>query len=746
MPRPASIFNRRSFLKISALAGGGMALSFSWIVSCKPKEEESLVMPKNWFRLNGYIRIGENGSITLMSPNHEGGQNVKTSMPMIIAEELDVDWNKVIVEQAPLDTDNFTRQFIGGSQAIRTGWKALRTAGATARRMLILAAAKTWDIPDSEIKTASGFVLDISGKRKADYGSLAALAATIPIPEDVKLKEVQDFRIIGTSKKNVDLHKIITGKPLFGIDFKKPGMLYAMIIHPPAIGKKLKSFDANRARAMPGIKDVFAIKSLQDDYKRTFFDTVQFTDLIAVVGVSTWQVQQAKKAVTVSWEIQKGFEEKRDMFGRAGVRVVPEGLENSAEQEHKMRHAAMSPQKQRMDGDPIKEFEKATRVIERSFSGPFLAHNCMEPMNFFAHVQGDKVFCAGPLQKPELTEQALADRLGIPIENIEISMTRLGGGYGRRSYAHWLIEAAVISQKTGAPIKLLYNREDEMTAGVYRSRYQATYRAGFNIKNELVAFHVNAGGLPENPLYPNRFPAGAVPNYLAEGWEVASNITTGSFRAPRSNFMACVEQSFLDEIAEVSRQDPIAFRLKLLQRAKENPVGENNDYNPERYAKVLEMVKKKANWGNAPEGVHQGVSAYYCHNSYAAQVVDLKIINGEVHFEKVTNVIDCGIVVNPDAARNLCEGAVIDGIGTAMFGELRIEDGVINKSNFDTYRMIRMKEAPKSIATYFVENGEDPTGLGEPAYPPIFAAVANALYKATGKRFYDQPFINQLNG
>ena len=672
-----------------------MALSFSWIVSCKPKEEESLVMPKNWFRLNGYIRIGENGSITLMSPNPEGGQNVKTSMPMIIAEELDVDWNKVIVEQAPLDTDNFTRQFIGGSQAIRTGWKALRTAGATARRMLILAAAKTWDIPDSEIKTASGFVLDISGKRKADYGSLAALAATLPIPEDVKLKEVQDFRIIGTSKKNVDLHKIITGKPLFGIDFKKPGMLYAMIIHPPAIGKKLKSFDANRARAMPGIKDVFAIKSLQDDYKRTFFDTVQFTDLIAVVGVSTWQVQQAKKAVTVSWEIQKGFEEKRDMFGRAGVRVVPEGLENSAEQEHKMRHAAMSPQKQRMDGDPIKEFEKATRVIERSFSGPFLAHNCMEPMNFFAHVQGDKVFCAGPLQKPELTEQALADRLGIPIENIEISMTRLGGGYGRRSYAHWLIEAAVISQKTGMPIKLLYNREDEMTAGVYRSRYQATYRAGFNIKNELVA---------------------------------------------------CVEQSFLDEIAEVSGQDPIAFRLKLLQRAKENPVGDNYDYNPERYAKVLEMVKKKANWGNAPEGVHQGVSAYYCHNSYAAQVVDLKIINGEVHFEKVTNVIDCGIVVNPDAARNLCEGAVIDGIGTAMFGELRIEDGVINKSNFDTYRMIRMKEAPKSIATYFVENGEDPTGLGEPAYPPIFAAVANALYKATGKRFYDQPFINQLNG
>ncbi|WP_296705779.1 molybdopterin cofactor-binding domain-containing protein, partial [Algoriphagus sp.] len=399
----------------------------------------------------------------------------------------------------------------------------------------------------------------------------------------------------------------------------------------------------------------------------------------------------------------------------------------------------------RKNGDPEAAFKMAAKVIERSYTAPFLVHNCMEPMNFFAHVQGEKVECAGPLQKPELTEQALSSRLGIPVENIEISMTRLGGGYGRRSYAHWLIEAAVISQKMNAPIKLIYTREDDMTGGVYRSRYQATYRAALDENNQMIAFHVNAGGLPENPLYPDRFPAGAVDNYLAEGWEVPSNITTGSFRAPRSNFMASVEQSFLDEVAEAAGKDPIDFRLELLQKAKENPVGENNDYDPERYSKVLELVKEKANLGVPKEGISRGISAYFCHNSYAAQVLDLKIVNGEVQIEKVTNAIDCGLVINPDAAKNLCEGAVVDGIGTAMFGELTFKNGVVSKSNFDQYRQIRMKEAPKSIDTYFVENGEDPTGLGEPAYPPVFAALANALYQATGKRYYDQPFINQLN-
>ena len=745
MNSPVEKLNRRSFLKVSAFAGGGLFLSVGWLVGCKADSKEDLLgMPEEWIRINGFIRIGDNGLITIMSPNPEGGQNVKTGMPMIVAEELDADWSKVLVEQAPLDTDNFTRQFIGGSQAIRMGWNVLRNAGATARQLLVNAAAQTWKVPATEITTKEGIIYHLGSGKKAHYGEMASLAATLPLPENVQLKEQKAYTIIGTSRKNVDAKNIVTGKPLFGIDYKKEGMLFAMIIHPPAHGMRLKSFDDSKARNLPGIREIFSIKSHQDGYERTFFDTTSFTDLVAIVGNSTWEVLNAKKSVSVEWENFGTYQEKRDWNGRKEMRTIPGGLESEPEQLAKMNDAANKAKTVRKDGNPEMAFRNAKKVIERTYNGPFLSHNCMEPMNFFAHVNGNQVQCAGPLQKPELTEQALSTRLGIPLENIEIEMTRLGGGYGRRSYAHWLIEAAVISQKVNAPIKLMYSREDDMTGGIYRPMYQATYRAALDKDNHLIGFHVNAGGLVEPPIYPDRFPAGAVENYWAEEWIVPSNITVGSFRAPRSNFIAAAEQSFLDEIAEAIGKDSIDFRLELLKKAKENPVGENNDYDPDRYAGVLELVKAKSNWGQNQAGISRGVSAYFCHNSYAAQVLDLKIENGQVQVEKVVQALDCGLLINPDAARNLCEGAVVDGIGTAMFGELKFNQGVPDKSNFDSYRMIRMKEAPKVIETHFVENQIDPTGLGEPGYPPVFAALANALYKATGKRFYDQPFKKGL--
>lgn len=741
---PTSI-NRRSFLKVSALAGGGLFLSFGWMAGCKSgSNEEVLGIPEEWIKINGFIRIGDNGLITIMSPNPEGGQNIKTTMPMIVAEELDADWSKVVVEQAPLDTANFTRQFIGGSQAIRIGWTALRTAGATARQLLISAAAQTWEVPANEITTDAGSLYHGESGKKAHYGEMASHAATLPVPEEVQLKEISDFKLIGHSQKNVDAKNIITGKPLFGIDYKKPGTLIAMIVHPPAHGMRLKSVDDSAARNLPGVRDIFPIKSHQDNYERTFFDTTSFTDVVAIVGDSTWEVMNAKKALKVAWEPFSTYEEKRDWNGRKEERVIPGGLESADGQMQEMSEAVKRAKSVRKDGNPEAAFKNAAKVIERTYNGPFLAHNCMEPMNFFAHVHGDQAELAGPLQKPELTELALSSRLGIPIENIHIEMTRLGGGYGRRSYAHWLIEAAVISQKVNAPVKLIYTREDDMTGGIYRPAYRATYRAALDEDNNLIGFHINAGGLVEPPLYPNRFPAGAVGNYWAEEWTVPSNITVGSFRAPRSNFIAAAEQSFLDEIAETVGKDPIEFRLELLRKAKQNPVGENNDYDPDRYAGVLELVKSKSNWGQTMEGISRGVSAYYCHNSYAAQVLDLRIENGQVKVEKVYSAVDCGLLINPDAARNLCEGAVVDGIGTAMFGELKFNEGVPDRSNFDKYRMIRMKESPKEIETHFVESQNDPTGLGEPGYPPVFAALANALYQATGKRFYDQPFINNV--
>lgn len=737
---------RRSFLKVSALAGGGLWLGFSSLVSCTDKtEDELLALPKEWFQFNGYIKIGENGVVSIMSPNPEGGQNVKTSMPMIVAEELDVDWKSVLVEQANLDTKYFTRQFIGGSQAIRLGWKSLRMAGATARQMLCEAAAKSWQVPVAEITTKDGILRHEKSGKSAGYGEMASAAAKVEVPAEVKLKEISEFKIIGTSRKNVDNLKIVTGRPLYGIDTKKEGMLIAMIVHPPAFGMKLKSFDDATVKAMPGIRDVFAIKAMHDDYERQFFDTCSFPEVVAIVGNSTWEVMQAKKALTAGWEPFAGYSFQRRGFGANAQPVtvpVPAGLENTATHKAELARLMARPATiVRKDGNPEKVFTNTSRVIERTYHAPFLAHNCMEPMNFFADVTDERALLIGPLQKPELTEQTLSARLGMPLEKIEIHMTRLGGGYGRRSYAHWLLEAALISQKVKAPVKLMYTREDDMTSGIYRPMYSAYYRAALDATNNLVAFHVKTGGIPESPMYENRFPAGAVDHYLAEEFVINSNLTTGSFRAPRSNFMGAVEQSFLDEVAEAAGKDPIDFRLELLERAATNPVGENNDYDANRYAGVLKLVREKSGWGTSKPNVHCGVSAYFCHNSYVAQVLELTMENDKPVIQRVCCAVDCGLVVNPDAATNLAEGAIVDGLGTALFGSLSVKDGVPDQNNFHNYRMIRHREAPKSIDVHFVQNNIDPTGMGEPTYPPAFAALANALYKATGKRYYEQPFM-----
>ncbi len=735
--------NRRSFLKATALAGGGVLFNISWL-SATPVNNQSNGQ-QEFIEFNAFIKITPDNLIQIMSPNPEGGQGVKTSMPMIVADELDADWAQVLVRQADLDTEHFTRQFIGGSQAIRQGWKVLRTAGATAREMLKTAAAKKWNVAVSELSTSKGVITHKKTGKTSTYGELAGLAASIPVPENVPLKSVDEFTIIGNSVKNVEGKNIVTGKPLFGIDTYKEGMRIAMIIHPPAFGMKLKSFEGAAVKKMKGIIDVFKIKIFNDNYERTFFDTLTFNEVVAIVGENTWAVMKAKKALKVEWEAFESYSFKRDAFGRKSVVTVPSGLESTKVSQEKMEKLASSPaEMKRKDGDIQAAFSTATKTVESSYFAPFLAHNCMEPMNFFAHVTDEKVEMVGPLQKPELTELALSARLGVPVEKIDFKMTRLGGGYGRRSYAHWAIEAALISQKVNAPVKLVYTREDDMTAGIYRSTYFAKYRAALDENNELTGFHLNTGGNPESPLYENRFPAGAIDNYLAEDWEIPSNITTGSFRAPRSNFHAAAEQAFLDEVAEAAGKDPIEFRLDLLKKAKEKPVGKNNDYDSDRLAGVLELVREKSNWEELKKYGNPGVSAYFCHNTYAAIVIDTVLEKGELVIKNVVSAIDCGIVVNPDGAKNLAVGGIVDAIGNALFGELTFEKGTPQKSNFDKYRMIRMNEAPKNIEVHFVMNNIDPTGMGEPTFPPVFGALANSLYKTTGKRFYNQPFMEQI--
>jgi isoquinoline 1-oxidoreductase beta subunit len=740
MEKTQHTVSRRSFLKVSALSGGGMLLSVTWLSGFKSADMPPGQQPA-WKELNAFIQITPDNVVKIMAPNPEFGQNVKTSFPMMVAEELDVNWKEVIIEQAPFNSALYGRQFTGGSQGVRTAWKPLRNAGASARQMLREAAAQTWGVPVEEVSSKAGILMHTSGKC-VRYGEMASKAATLPVPKEVKLKQVKDFTLVGKSQKNVEGPNIVTGKPLFGIDYRQEGMLMAMAEHPPAFGLKLKSFDASEALKMPGIKEIFTIQVFEEGYEREIFDTRTFNELLVVTGKTTWEVMNARKKLKIEWEPIAEKKEKVNVFGRKSEQLIPSGLENTASHYEKMLEWAKKPATQlRKDGDPETACKNAATILERTYTAPFLAHNCMEPINCFAHVTDTSAFLAAPVQAPEFIERTLSKRLNLPVEKIDIQLTRMGGGFGRRAYGQYMVEAALISQKAKAPIKPIYTREDDMTYGIYRPMYTATYRAALDKEGNLVAFHVKGGGIPEHPIAANRFPAGAVDHYLAEGFEIPSNITIGAFRAPRSNFNAAAEQSFLDELAELAGKDPIEFRLSLLKRSKENPVGKNNDYDPDRYAEVLKLVRDKSDWNN-PENKkkNRGVAAYFCHNSYAAHVVEMTLREGQAYVDNVVSAVDCGIVVNPNAARNMVEGAVVDGIGNSLYGALTHKEGMAEQNNFHTYRMIRNQEAPRKIEVHFVENDIDPTGLGEPPFPPVFAAVANALYKATGKRFYNQPF------
>ena len=718
---------RRSFLKVSAAAGGGILIGFNWLISCNPlsQEKEIVAIPNEWFDINGYIKIGDTGMVTIYSPNPEIGQNVMTSMPMIVAEELDIPWDHVLVEQGALDDDAFKNpQFAGGSLSIMLGWDALRMAGAAGKRMLLEATAKEWDVAVTDLSASDGVIKEVYGSRSIGYGQIASKAVGIEVPEELSLKESKDYKLIGTWQKNVEGPKIVSGKQLFGLDFKREDMLLAMIEHPPAFGMKVKNFNKEEIKAMEGIQDAFVVDTTIPE--PGWADVNAFKQLIAIVGNSTWQLMQAKKMLRVNWENVNALESS-EMHEQRLIKDLEWG------------EIAES----RKDGNPDAAFAKATKVIERTYSSPFIAHNTLEPMNFFADVKENSVELIGPTQTPKALEDSVSKLLEIPAENITVSITRIGGGFGRRLYVHFGVEAAAISKKMGAPIKLIYTREDDMTQGTYRPAYRSVYKAGLDKNNNLIAFSVKGVGLPEGPVFPNRFPAGAVDNYLAEKKMSRTNISTGAWRAPRSHFTAGAEQAFIDEVAEAAEKDPIDFRLELFEKAINNPVGKKYDYDAERYAGVLKLVKEKSNWRAGTPEVHRGVAAYYCHNSYVAEVMDVVVENNQPKVKKVWCAVDCGIVINKEGATNMIQGGVIDGIGHAMYSELRFENGSSVHKNFDTYKLIRHNQAPSEIEVFFVENEISPTGLGEPGLPPAAGALANALYKATGSRFYHQPFAKQ---
>lgn len=701
--------NRRNFLKISATISSGLVLGFNW--SDAETGGFALLDPDKALagdiNFNSYLSISPEGLVTIFSPNPEVGQNIKTSFPMIVAEELDADWATVKVVQAPLDTKRFERQLTGGSGAIPHSWERLRKAGATARHLLVEAAAKRWGVPASGLTTEKSRVWDKAGNRSLSYGELATEASAIALPSEVKLKDRKNFTLIGTAVRNVDNQDILTGKPIFGMDFYREGMLIAMIQRPTAFGTKIKSVDAAAAKASPGIVDV-----------------VTFKNNVAVVGKSTWQVMKARKLLKVEYEADGALESSADHD-----RIFKDLLDNG------------QATQRRKDGDVEAAFKNAAKVIRSEYQCPFLPHNPMEPMNFFAHVRPDGVELVGPTQTPDLARNETAKLLGISPEKITLELTRLGGGFGRRLKADYVVEAAELSSLIKAPVKVIWTREDDMGGGSYRPAVRYRFEAALDAQGNLTGYRLRGVGINAgNCTREDNFPSGAVDNLLIESIEHKSPITTGAWRAPITNFLAFAEQSFLDEVAMAANQDPVQFRLKLLDRAKATPVGAIK-YDIDRMKGVIQLAAEKSGWGTK-KNLSQGFSVYFSHRSYVAQVAEVENRNGKPVIQKIYAAADCGIVVNKSGADQQVRGGIVDGMGHALFGNLTFKSGAAEQRNFNAYRLIRLKEVPE-IDVHFVDNGIDPTGLGEPALPPTGAAIANAIFKATGKRLYHQPFVLQ---
>lgn len=676
-------------------------IGFAW--GCNPADPIA-TPPKEWFNMNAFITIADNGLVTIMSPNPEIGQNIKTSMPMIVAEELDVAWENVQVKQAPL-SNAFQRQVAGGSQSIRSSWNILRTAGATGKHLLLQAAAEKWGVDVSTLRTEKGYVYN--GNKKLSYGELASLASTYQIPDEITLKDTADFTIIGQSQKNVDLEAIVTGKPLFGIDTHQEGMVYATAMRPPAFGLKLGSFDDTETRQVNGVLDVFA-----------------FGDKVAIIGKNTWAAIKGKKALKATWEKAETLESTQDHD--QALRALLDKTSGKAVR--------------RSDGDVAKAFASADGVLERTYEAPFLPHNTLEPMNFFAHVTDQKVALYGPIQTPQWTQGNVAKALGRKVEDITVGMSRMGGGFGRRLYGDFAEEAALIADLVRKPVQLQFTREDDMTAGTYRpaSKYKikAAFKNGQVTGYQIVGAGINMG----NSTKEHWFPAGGIDNYKVVSHDLRSNITTGAWRAPITNFLAVAEQSFFDELADAMGVDAVQLRINILEKAKNNG-NANIDYDPEKMIGVIQLAAEKGRWKKDKDS-SQGFSAYYSHNTYVAEVADAVMKDGKPFIHKVTTAVDCGIVINPDAAINQIQGGVIDGIGHAMYGDFSFLNGAPQASNFDQFRLIRAKEAP-NVEVHFVKSNQHPTGLGEPSLPPAGGALANAIAAATGKRVYKIPFAKQ---
>lgn len=736
-PNPlATPVDRRGFLKLSALAGGGLMLGFylrsaSRILASDTIVNASADLPAGDFIPGAYIRISRAGVVTLISKNPECGQGIKTSLPMIIAEELEVSWQDVVIEQADFTPAYATPWYgAGGSSSTPTHYDLYRKAGATARTMLIAAAAQTWSVPASECYAEASAVHHRPTGRRLPYGDLVATAAKLPVPDEksVQLKNPADYKLLGRRITGIDNPKIVTGQPLFGIDVKLPGMLHAVYEKCPVFGGKPLRANLDRIKALRGVRDAFIVEG-----------TDNLNGLmpgVAIVADSTWAAFAARQQLRVTWDEGKAAAENwSDTIAKA------ESLANQP-----------GAQQLRHDGDVTAAFARAAKVVEASYSYPFISHANLEPQNCTAWFKDGGFEIWAPTQNPGSGRDLISRTLSVPPERITIHVTRMGGGFGRRLSGDFMVEAAAIAQRVKAPVKLTWTRDDDLRHDHYRPGGFHFLKGAIDSQGRVVAWRnhfvtfgnsterAGSGGL----LNRDEFPARWVPNFLGETTILETGIPMGPWRAPGSCVFAWVIHSFLDELAAAANRDRLEFLLALLGDRDLVPgSGERSQpYNVARMRAVVKLAAEKAHWGKKlPRGQGQGIAFHFSHRGYVAQVAEVTVTrDGTLKVDKVVCVCDVGAqIVNLSGAENQVEGSIVDGLGAALFQDLDIDRGRVVQSNFHDYPMIRMPDTPTVIETHFLKTDHPTTGLGEPALPPIAPAVCNAIFAATGKRVRSLP-------
>src|SRR5688572_1568515 len=727
---------RRDFLKVTSLVGGGLLFA-SYAEAADTLS--ALAAPRATdFAPNAFIRMTPDGIVTIIAKNPEIGQGVKTMLPMLIADELDVEWKNVRVEQADLDTTKFERQSAGGSTATPNNWIPMRWVGAAARALLVTAASVTWGTAEAELETSAVVVHHRSSGRSLKYAELLDKAATVPVPalDAVRLKDPRDFRIIGTTQPGVQNHAIVTGKPIFGIDFTVPGMKYAVFQKCPVFAGKVVSANLDQVRRLPGVRQAFVVEG------QAALDGLMGG--VAIIADSWWAANSARQKLKVTWDEGATAEQSNVTFAARAAELA------------KRPPARIL----RNDGDADGALESAAKRVQAQYYYPFLAHAQLEPINTTAHFKDGKLEIWSQSQTPASGRELVARTLGIAESDITIHMLRGGGGFGRRLMNDYLVEAAWIAREAGVPVKLLWTREDDLQHDFYRPAGWHYFTGGLDASGKLVAMkahfvsfgakvtqqdgQVVERGVRAADIPALEFPARFLANFSLGASYMPLGVPTGWLRAPGSNGIAFAYQSFIDELAYAAGKDPMQFRIELLSQPE---IGERTPqmYRGDRMLGVVELVAEKSDWAkrskSLPKGTGLGVAFYWSHRGYFAEVVQATVSRrGAVKVDKVWAAGDVGShIINPGNAESQVQGSVIDGLSEALYQEITIDKGRVQQSTFANYRLLRMNEAPPVIEVHWKKTDFPPTGIGEPALPPAPPALCNAIFAATGKRIRSLP-------